>query len=174
MPSVAPEDMFDVLDALDDASVAYWVAGGFGVALLLGRVTRENRDLDLLVDANDSDACISVLRGLGYELETDWLPVRAEFAASRDRWVDVHPVVFNADGSGRQEGLEDAWFDYPSSAFATGQFAGRAVRCVSVEQQRVAHAGYTPRPQDVHDTALLDATFPRHSEGNSDSKTKRT
>ncbi len=40
------EEVTRVLDGLDVARVRYWVAGGWGVAVLVGRQTRVHRDLD--------------------------------------------------------------------------------------------------------------------------------
>lgn len=147
-----------MLDALDAAGVRHWVGGGWGVAALAGRQTRQHRDLDLNVDAADLSRCLAVLGGLGYATETDWLPSRVEVRAPGDRWVDIHPVAFGADGSGRQAGLDGGFFEYPADAFGLGLIAGRSVRCLSARQQRRFHdLGYEHRPQDIHDLAQLDA-----------------
>jgi len=58
------------------------------------------------VDAEDDAAAVRVLEQRGYRVETDWRPVRVEFAASGLRWVDLHPVVFDASGNGRQADLD--------------------------------------------------------------------
>ena len=145
-----------VLDALEVAHVSYWVGGGWGVDALVGQQTREHRDLDLAIDGESLAACQRTLERLGYRPETDWLPVRLEYAAAGRGWVDVHPVRLFSDGSGRQEGLDGAFFDYPSSAWSVGQLGGRPVPCISAAQQRVFHSGYELRAQDVHDLALLD------------------
>jgi lincosamide nucleotidyltransferase A/C/D/E len=154
---VRVEDVIVVLDALDRAGVSYWVGGGWGVAVLAGRQTREHRDLDLAVDAAGLGECLAVLSDLGYRAETDWLPVRIELRAAGDRWVDVHPVAFDDDGHGRQAGLDGVSFEYPPDAFSRGSIAGRSVRCLSARQQRIFRSGYEHRPQDVHDLAQLDA-----------------
>jgi lincosamide nucleotidyltransferase A/C/D/E len=44
------KDVIDVLDALEAESVHHWVAGGWGVDILVGSQTRAHRDLDLAVD----------------------------------------------------------------------------------------------------------------------------
>jgi lincosamide nucleotidyltransferase A/C/D/E len=150
-------DVILVLDALDEAGVRHWVGGGWGVAALAGRQTREHRDLDLAVDARDLDRCLTALGRLGYEAETDWLPVRIELRAAGDCRVDVHPVRFGEDGHGRQADLGGGSFDYPPDAFASGQVAGRTVPCLSARQQRRFRTGYDHRPQDVHDLAQLEA-----------------
>jgi lincosamide nucleotidyltransferase A/C/D/E len=150
-------DVIQILDALDDAGVRHWVGGGWGVAALAGRQTRQHRDLDLAVDAGNLGCCLSVLGGLGYVAETDWLPARIELRSPGERWVDVHPVGFDESGHGRQAGLDGGFFDYPPDAFSRGLIAGREVPCLSARQQRLFRTGYEHRPQDVHDLAQLDA-----------------
>jgi lincosamide nucleotidyltransferase A/C/D/E len=81
------EEIFAVLDALTAKGVNSWVCGGFGVAVLAGRVTREHRDLDLLMDAADLADVLECLRVRGYAVETDWLPVRVELVRGGDAWV---------------------------------------------------------------------------------------
>ena len=97
----------------------YWVAGGWGVAALAGGQTRTHRDLDLAVDAGTLPACLQALASLGYVPETDWLPVRVEYAAPGELWVDVHPVTFDDAGHGRQHDLDGGHFDYPPEASAS-------------------------------------------------------
>lgn len=53
--------MLDVLDALDRAGVSHWVAGGWGVDVLVGIETRPHRDLDLAVDAEGYGLCMATL-----------------------------------------------------------------------------------------------------------------
>lgn len=151
------EDVIEVLGMLHDAGVRHWVGGGWGVAALAGRQTREHRDLDLAVNAEDLGCCLEVLDQLGYAVETDWLPVRIELRASGARWVDVHPVSVSADGHGRQPDLDGGHFDYPRAAFTSGSIGGRPVNCLSAQQQRRFRTGYEHRPQDIHDLAELDA-----------------
>ncbi len=146
-----------MLDGLERAGVGYWVAGGWGVAALVGRQTREHRDLDLAVDTRGLAQCLDALEGLGYVRETDWLPVRVEYAAAGRGWVDVHPVEIFAEGHGRQRGMGGHDFVYPASCWAVDRLGGRRAPCLSAEQQRVFHSGYAPRPEDVHDLAQLDA-----------------
>jgi lincosamide nucleotidyltransferase A/C/D/E len=149
-------DVFQVIDALSEAGVRHWLAGGWGIAALAGEQTREHRDLDLAVDAAGLDRCLTLLTGLGYAPETDWLPCRIELRAAGDRWVDVHPVAFDEGGHGRQADLDGGFFEYPPDAFGNGSIAGRDVPCLSVRQQRLFHSGYELRPQDIHDLAVLD------------------
>ena len=144
-----------VLDELDARKIRYWVAGGWGVAALVGAQTREHRDLDLAVDVTDLPVCLQCLASLGYSRETDWLPVRVEYAAPGRGWIDVHPIAFDDAGHGQQADLDGGHFDYAPDAFAVGSVRGRAVPCLSLSQQRAFHSGYEPRPQDLHDLEQL-------------------
>jgi len=150
-------DVVRVLDELESRRVRYWVAGGWGVAALAGGQTRTHRDLDLAVDADTLPACLQGVASLGYVPETDWLPVRVEYAAVGELWVDVHPVTFDDAGHGRQQDLGGGHFDYPPEAFGVGSLENRAIPCLSAAQQRVFHSGYDPRPQDLHDLRVLAA-----------------
>ena len=127
------------------------------MAALVGRQTREHRDLDLAVDVQDLDAVIAALQELGYVLETDWLPVRAEYVAHGRGWVDLHPLRVEPSGEARQESLDGPDFVYPAEAFALGALDGRSVPCLSAAQQRLFHQGYEPGPEDLHDLAQLEA-----------------
>ena len=95
-----------------------------------------------------------MLGDLGYAVETDWRPIRVELVRPGSGWVDVHPVVFDADGNGVQAGPDDTEFRYPAEIFTTGRLGGIVVGCVSAAAQRTAHEGYAPRPQDEHDLAV--------------------
>lgn len=151
------EDVIQVLDALGGAAVRHWVAGGWGVAALADRQTRQHQDLDLAVDVADLSLCLAVLAGLGYAAETGWLPSRIELRSSGDRWVDVHPVAFDEQVSGRQADLDGGFFEYPPDAFGRRLIAGRGVACLSARQQHRFRSGYEHRPQDIHDLAQLGA-----------------
>ena len=103
--------MVRVLDRLDEDGVPLCVAGGWGVDALVGRPSRDHRDLDLLIDAAAFDAAVDTLAGLGYVPETDWLPVRLEVAAAGRGWVDLHPVEVAADGHGVQRGPDGTTYE---------------------------------------------------------------
>lgn len=143
-----------MLDALADAGVRSWVGGGWGVAVLVGRQTRQHRDLDLAVDADQLRTCVHTLMRLGYVTETDDLPVRIELVAAGRGWVDVHPVTFDSGGHGKQA-AHDGEFHYPPGAFTSGTLHGRRIRCLSTVQQKAFRSGYELQAKDHHDLDLL-------------------
>lgn len=146
-----------MLEIFADACCPAWVAGGWGVDALVGRQTREHRYLDVAIDAGREEAALSALAAAGFVIETDWRPVRVELRAAQSRLVDVHPVTFLADGSGRQADVGGGFFDYPRSCFTTGVIAGVVVPCLGRDQQVAFHSGYAPRDIDLHDLAQLRA-----------------
>lgn len=148
-------EVHTVLDALASAGCRAWVAGGWGVDALVGRQTRHHRDLDLAIDAATEPSALRALSEHGYQVETDWRPVRVEVAAPGDRWVDLHPVTFDEAGNGVQADLGGAVFNYPADCFVSGTIAGRTVGCLSVRQQLTFHSGYEPGEVDLADLALL-------------------
>lgn len=153
-------EVLAVLDTLQAADMRVWAAGGWGVDALVGRQTRDHRDLDLLVDAERLEECLRLVVARGYAVETDWLPVRVEVAAAGRGGVDVHPVRLAADGSGIQAGLDGTQFDYPADCFTTGSLAARQVPGLTASHQRLLHSGYVPRDQDVHDLDLFNTLDP--------------
>ena len=126
----------------------------------MGRQTREHRDLDILVRAEHEARVLSTLATRGYVVETDWRPVRVEVCAAGLGWVDVHPVVFDETGRGRQEGLDGEYFEYLPEHFTTGWLDGLRVRCLTAARQLELHSGDEPRDVDLHDLALLRALTP--------------
>ena len=89
-------------------------------------------------------------------METDWRPVRVELVAEGRGWVDVHPVVFDAAGHGRQADLGGGQFHDPPEAFDQGVLGGVCVPCLSRDEQLPFHTGYQPRAIDLLDLALLE------------------
>ena len=136
-----------------------WIAGGWGVDALVGRQTRIHRDLDLAVDVTQM-ALDHLLQAFGrhsYLVEVDWRPSRIALVADGARQVDVHPIVFDAQGTGWQANVEGQEpFRYPEDAFTQGLIDGRVVDCLSVAQQLRFHHGYIHGERDNHDIALLE------------------
>jgi lincosamide nucleotidyltransferase A/C/D/E len=127
---MAASDVLAALDALASAACRTWVGGGWGVDALAGCQTRAHRDLDLAVDAEHEAAAIEALGRLSFKVETDWRPVRVELVAEASRWVDLHPVVFDAEGNGRQADVDGGHFEYPRDCFTVGSIGGVAVPCL--------------------------------------------
>lgn len=148
-----------VLDALARGGVTVSVAGGWAIDALLGRVTRDHADLDLAIDAAEVERAVVVLGELGLTIDVDERPARLAMG-DRDRAVDLHPVVWAADGTGRQTGLLGEIFAYPPGSIdALGRIDDRVVRCLTPDLLVHFHDGYAPRPIDRQDMAALADAF---------------
>ncbi|WP_157592341.1 nucleotidyltransferase domain-containing protein [Solirubrobacter soli] len=158
-------DVADALRALSVHGCRFWIAGGWGVDALVGVRTREHRDLDLAIDAACEADALRALHELDYEVETDWRPARVELAADGGRWVDLHPMHFDARGHGRQPDGRGGHFQYPADCFTTSRIGDSAVPCLSVRQQLSFREGYDLRDVDRHDIALLRSIESRGREG---------
>lgn len=98
---MTPDDVLEVLDALDAAGIPAWVGGGWGVDALVGKETRGHYDVDIAVPGCNERQAIEAMTALGFRIieEQDWRPVRVLLEDSRGRAVDVHPLVFDASPS---------------------------------------------------------------------------
>lgn len=153
-----------MVEALTGAQVAVAVIGGWGVDALLGEVTREHHDLDVLIEVDDLPRLLDALPGLGLTVRYLW---------SENRWIgeahlpsafvadgalgelDVHVVLTSASGP---VPLSASTVDLPQDALGgTGTIDGLPVRCATAEAQRRMHAGYELPPHHRADLERLDA-----------------
>jgi lincosamide nucleotidyltransferase A/C/D/E len=149
-------EVLTVLDRLASAGCRFWLEGGWGVDALVGRQTRPHRDVDVDIDADDEGLALSVLAELGYRVETDWRPNRVELIAPGRGWVDVHPLIVDAEGNARQAALDGGFHQFPKSYFVEGALYGVPIPCFSPAAQRAFRQGYELRDVDQQDLALLD------------------
>ncbi|MFB7041595.1 MULTISPECIES: nucleotidyltransferase domain-containing protein [unclassified Streptomyces] len=154
------DDVLGVLAVLRRADVDVWIGGGWGVDALVGEETRPHRDLDLMHRREQEPAVLTALAGAGFAETLDVRPVRFVLADRAGRELDLHPLVFAADGSAVQASFDPAApFAYPAACFVTGTVRGTTVPCLSAEQQAFFHQGYEPAGRDRHDMALLRRRF---------------
>jgi lincosamide nucleotidyltransferase A/C/D/E len=147
------EDVVEVLTALDAGGIDYWVDGGWGIDALLGRQTREHRDLDLGVVLDDVPRIEALLPQFRRESAESGLLLEDE----RGRVVDLLLVERSESGElcqrlpgGRQLRYEE------SETRASGFIGGRRVRCASVALQLVHHDHPDATDQDRLDIETLE------------------
>lgn len=136
-------------------NAVYQINGGWAVDALAGRQTRPHDDVDVFVDARHVDALLRWLEGRGYRIGVDWRPIRVELVAGTGR-VDVHPMTVQRNGDGVQEGFDGTRFLHRASERVTGTIGDMPVTVASAETLLRLRTGYTPRPKDLHDIALLE------------------
>jgi lincosamide nucleotidyltransferase A/C/D/E len=130
------------------------VVGGWGVDALLGRCTREHKDLDVLLVVSQHAQAWRLLHDNGYRLAYRWeenVDVPGELVGG------VQPTAYVLeDPAGRQVDvhvLDDRsccvtplWSTdrrlIPGALDARGTIDGVRVRCMSARMQLAAHEGY--------------------------------
>ncbi|WP_024293514.1 nucleotidyltransferase domain-containing protein [Lacrimispora indolis] len=150
------ENLMEVLNLLDSLKIKYWIDGGWGVDILLGRQNREHRDIDVDFDGIFTEVLLEVLKEKGYKVVTDWSPVRIELYHPDLGYIDIHPLAISEDGSAKQAGLNDDWYDFKAEWFTKALFQDRIIPCISVEAQKIFHSGYELREVDKIDMKNLD------------------
>src|SRR5689334_17083596 len=158
---MAASDVLIVTGALEQAGIAFWVDGGWGIDALLGAEHRSHDDLDLVVQLDAVPEVCDVLAAHSYAIAEDHLPTRAVLRDSHGRQVDLHPIMFDDVGDGWQARGMPNGDDcrYPASGFATGRVGDAVVGCLSAEVQLAHHSGYAPRDRDRDDMARLAERF---------------
>lgn len=145
-PPMLAETVLCVIDALQAAGVACWVSGGWGVDALAGRRTRTHRDLDLIVDAQNIERALEVLRTLGY---WEW------YRTDSDVPLFSRIVVHDHELAGRAIDLHPLDISDEHVKLATGTIEGRMVGCLALMSQLAAHSRYKKRWFDRADLSVL-------------------
>ncbi|MGI8912439.1 MAG: nucleotidyltransferase domain-containing protein [Chloroflexota bacterium] len=153
------DDVVQVSACLRAGGVDIWLDGGWGIDALVEEQTRPHDDLDMVLALDQADRAIGLLRTLGFAVAEDLRPTRLVLREPAGRQVDIHPVTFDAAGTGRQQGAAPDGGDclYPASGFTTGVIAGQRVGCLSAAVQIAHHLGYPPDDADWHDMLTLRA-----------------
>lgn len=167
--TMSAEQARAVYDLLDQNGVRCWVMGGWGVDALLGRVTREHKDLDLLVLLSDLPRYADVVRRHGFQRELEWSesqPLDVNAVHFDSAFVDAHPDgreidvhVIDVDPEGAVTQLHAGPWPLPRDAVSgMGTIDEATVRCVSRAAQIAMHSGYDLPEKHREDVHLLQAT----------------
>lgn len=152
---VAKEALFRILDVFDRSGVTYWLDGGWGVDVLYGQQTRAHRDIDIDFDSRYTERLMEMLQSMGYVLNTDWLPVRAELYCQEYGYLDIHPFDVSDPEHIRQANPDGGYFEFKADYFGKAVFEGRTIPCISLAGQRAFHTGYELRQEDIHDLEII-------------------
>lgn len=157
-----------VYELLDRDGVRCWVMGGWGVDALLGHVTREHKDLDLLVLITDLPRYADVVQELGFERKLEWSesqPIEVDGLPFDSAFVDAHPDgreidvhVIDVDPHGVVTQFHTDPWPLPRNAVSgAGAIEGATVRCVTRAAQIAMHSGYELPEKHREDVRLLRA-----------------
>ena len=150
-------DVLDLLDAMDDQRIRYWLDGGWGVDCLLGEQTRPHSDLDLVLPRSELETVRALLAGRGYGVLRDWLPTTLALRNRHGLEVDLHLVDATSDGGGDQVLQDGSTWHY--GAPVDGSIAGRSVKCTPADEQIAMHQGYALRQVDLDDVRRIARRF---------------
>lgn len=150
------EDLMKVINILEETGIRYWLDGGWGVDVLVGRQTRSHRDIDIDFDARHTERLLKVLKACGYEMEVDWSPVRMELHSEELGYIDIHPFVIEEDGRAKQANPEGGWYELEADYFGSALFENVRIPCISAKGQKAFHTGYDPREVDEQDMEHIE------------------
>jgi|BarGraNGADG00212_1021973.scaffolds.fasta_scaffold01574_4 lincosamide nucleotidyltransferase A/C/D/E len=159
------DDVLGIINALDEAKVRCWLAGGWGMDALLGRQTRRHDDVDLVIDefGRRLDSACTALEPLGFRVVTNerepvWMPDRCGLEDEARHRIDLlsldWPKLRSALAA--REGATEPSFE---SAISVGLVRGREVPCLSSATQRILHFGFAQRRVDRLDLQILEDGF---------------
>ena len=176
MPSAADVQLGVIAAAvagLEERQLSCWLAGGWAVDFLIGRVTREHRDIDIVIWAADASAATETLSDAGFELQRARAPELIQFER-KSVPVTLSFIERDADGTLVTPGK---WRDWPwppdSLSAPPGRIGSLTIPIVSLASQIETKSNYAAhihgaplRPQDEVDLHLLYAFRERSSSNN--------
>lgn len=149
------ENLFTVLDVLDKSGITYWLDGGWGVDVLIGKQTREHRDIDINFDAAKTELFLNILKEIGYQITTDCRPTRIELYHPKLSYIDIHPFMLGENNTAKQADLKGGWYEFEADVFGSAVFEERKIPCISLLGQLLFHSGYELREIDKQDIKNL-------------------
>lgn len=153
------ETFLMIIDILNELQIRYWVEGGWGIDVLVGKQTREHRDIDIDFDINFETKLMNKLEEIGYLVTTNCYPTRVELFHPKYGYIDVHPFIITKNGNMKQANPEGGWFNLEAKWFTESIFEGRIIPYISVEGQKLFHSGYELREVDKRDMETLNNYF---------------
>jgi lincosamide nucleotidyltransferase A/C/D/E len=159
---VEASDVLDIVDALAEAGVRFWVHGGWGVDALVGEQTRPHLDLDLTIRTEDLSLYVRTMIEHGFRTTRIDNAYNFVMTDREGRQVDVHLVDFHVTTVGA-----NGWPVYGPNGLAfevgafgaTGWILGRRVPCCQADYEMRSHSGYELDENDYHDVLQLHRRF---------------
>jgi hypothetical protein len=129
---------------------------GWGVDALLGMQTRPHTVLISWSSWTGSMMWRPFSGRMMSQSTRIYRPTRAVLRTADGQQIDLRPVTFDADGTGRQAGAAPDGTDctYRIDEFERGNVAGRQAPCLAAYLQIERHSGSEPREHDRRYMAL--------------------
>lgn len=154
--TVEKDELINVYNLIVSTKIRFWLDGGWGVDVLLGKQTRAHRDIDIDFDSAYTCELLAALTNAGYTIASDEMPVRMELHHPEWGYLDIHPFIVANDGSAKQAKHEGGWYEFEPDYFGSAIFEGERIPCISAKGQKVFHTGYEHRDVDIHDLENIE------------------
>ena len=165
-------ELLVVIESLESEGIPYWLAGGWGVDVLLRRKTRRHKDIDVVIEdfeRNEPKARRAFL-ALGFShVDIDeggvWMPTRSNFADEAGHRIEVLGIDWERVGgawhsdAGRRSSPDSVRQELADEVFTVGMMAGREVPCLSARAQMLFHTGFTLEAGGRLNVSLLRSEF---------------
>jgi lincosamide nucleotidyltransferase A/C/D/E len=168
MSAARVRELYQLLAA---EGVRCWIVGGWGVDALLGRQTREHKDLDVLLIRSEHMRAWHLLHSAGFSFDYRW-EENQDDATGGPEGTSLPTAYVLTDGEGGQvdihvlrDDLSPMWITdraFEAAALdASGTIDGLTVACMSAPMQRIAHTGYELPEYQRRDLQSLDEVDPK-------------
>ena len=157
MPQIMPsEKVIEIYNTLERMGILIWIDGGWAKDALIGRQTREHRDLDFAVERKNLDKLVNHFISEGYSEvdrpeENKW-----DIVLGKQQYeLDIHAFDFDEEGKVLDKPYWDA---YESDALnGIGYINNTKVRCVNLYHllKTLDSTKRELREKDIHDLPLL-------------------
>ena len=154
-------DVLEFYNDMKNMGVKVWIDGGWGVDALLGRQTREHKDLDIAIEEKDVKKMRQYLNQQNYkEINLEQAkPHNFVLADNAGHQIDVHVIVIDENGNGIYGPKENGQMYPASSLKGEGQIGGQEVKCISPEDMVKFHSGYELKEKDYKDVKAICERF---------------
>lgn len=151
------EEVIKLYKLLQENGIEVWIDGGWGIDALLGKQTRQHKDLDIAIYHKDKPKLRKLFEERGYKDvaradTSDWNFVLGDGKSE----VDVHTFVFDDKGNNVYGTA------YPKESLTgTGTINGESVKCIPPEWVVKFHAEatYEPKVKDIQDVNAICDKF---------------
>ena len=170
---VTLEDVIEICEILSSNAIQFWLTGGWGIDTLLGRQTRQHKDLDILVLQEDVFRMRELLIDVGYTQNYLWpenrwttdrpgnkIPTAFVLHDSEGREIDVHAMNLDDQNNGISAWEEVVPFVFTEQHLSgTGIINRYRIQCITADSQMVCHNGYDLPEKQIEDLRQLHEKF---------------